>query len=186
MNLIRYISILLFLLPIAVFGQNSPQDTTSKKEEVQVDHADLFTYTQKNNAVIQRLVGHVELSQDSVFMYCDSATIENRNDVTASGHVIIQQGDSVSVFSDSLIYDGNSRIADLYGDVVLVNGDQKLFTELLNYNLNTKVATYNNTATLTSEDAQLTSKKGYYYVNEQVAYFKDSVVVIDSAFFFES
>ncbi len=167
----------------AAVGQIAPSDTTSsKKEEVQVDHADLFTFTQSNGNTIQKLIGHVELSQDSVYMYCDSATIKNRNDVTATSRVIIQQGDSLSVFSDSLVYDGTIRVADLYGEVILVNGEQRLFTDTLNYNLNTKVATYFNGATLTNETSQLTSKVGYYYVEEQVAYFKDSVIVVDSSF----
>ena len=183
MRVCKLILFITFLLPAILLGQSTSSDTIpEKQEEVQVDHTDLFTYTQSNGETIQKLIGHVELSQDSVYMYCDSATIQNRNDVTAMGQVIIQQGDSVNVFSDSLIYDGDTRIADLYGDVVLENGEQKLFTDILNYDLNTKIATYTTGATLTNESSQLTSKRGYYYVNEQVAYFKDSVIVVDSNF----
>lgn len=162
-------------------AQEIIRDTT-EKQEILVDHADLFELTQEDTTTVQKLIGHVELRQDTVFMYCDSAVIENRLDLTANGNVIIQQSDTLNVFSDSLIYDGRIRVADLYGDVILVNGEQKLFTDLLNYDLKTKVATYVNGATLTNGSSQLTSKIGYYYVNESTAYFKDSVIVVDPNF----
>ena len=171
----------LLFLPGHFWAQQVVQDST-KKQEITVDHADLFELQQIDTLTIQKLTGHVELSQDTVFMYCDSAIIKNRTNLTAKSNVIIQQNDTINIFSDSLIYDGILRVADLYGDVILVNGEQKLFTDLLNYDLNTKIATYTTGATLTSDSSQLTSKRGYYYVEQSTAYFKDSVVVVDPNF----
>ncbi|MBV6652433.1 MAG: hypothetical protein KI786_01670, partial [Mameliella sp.] len=150
---------LLSLLWSPVWGQeqvdtSTPQDTA--KQEVEVDHADLFEYIQSGDTVIQKLNGNVELRQDSVYMYCDTARIENQTRVYANGQVIIQQGDSLNVFSDSAVYDGATRIAELYGDVILEKGDQRLFTDRLTYDLNLKLATYNNGATLTLDSTQLT------------------------------
>ncbi|GJM34089.1 MAG: hypothetical protein DHS20C18_30900 [Saprospiraceae bacterium] len=161
-------------------AQEVAKDTT--KGRVDVDHADVFEYVQKRGTVLQKLLGNVELHQDSVFMYCDTAVIEENIDVFATGNVIIQQGDSLSVFSDSLYYDGFERIADLYGDVILNSRAQELFTKRLTYNLNTKTATYFDGATLTDDSTQLTSRIGYYYVNTNEAYFKDSVVVVNPQF----
>ncbi|MEZ5039145.1 MAG: OstA-like protein [Saprospiraceae bacterium] len=168
------------LLLSSLRAQEAAQDTA--KSKIDVDHADVFEYSQKKGTVIQKLIFNVELRQDSIFMYCDSATIENSLHVIAVGHVIIQQGDSTSAFSDSLYYDGLLKEADLYGEVVMENGDQRLFTDQLHYNLNTKVATYTTGATLTNGETQLTSKRGYYYVDQQEAYFKDSVSVVDPQF----
>jgi lipopolysaccharide export system protein LptA len=166
---------------VSLSGQNVSPDT-SKQKEILVDYADLFEYIQKGDTVLQKLNGNVELRQDSIYMYCDTAIIQNETQVFAQGDVIIQQGDSLSVFADSATYDGNLKLADLFGDVILVNGDQQLFTDRLTYDLTTKVATYDNNATLVMEETQLTSKKGYYYVREKQIYFKDSVVVIDPQF----
>lgn len=152
------------------------------KAPVDVDHADVLELTQRAGSTFQKLIGNVELHQDSIYMYCDSALIEDDIRVLAQGNVIIQQGDSLSVFSDSLNYDGVERIADLYGDVILVTTEQKLFTNHLTYNLRTKTATYFEGATIVNGETQLTSKKGYYYVDNNEAYFKDSVVVVDSLF----
>jgi lipopolysaccharide export system protein LptA len=161
---------------------SSSKPDTSRQKEVEVDHADVLEYIQQGDTVLQKLNGNVELRQDSVYMYCDTAIIKNRTRVFANGQVIIQQGDSLNVFADSAVYDGGTRIAELYGEVILEKGEQRLFTDRLTYDLNTKVATYQNNATLTQGETQLTSKKGYYYVDEQQIFFKDSVVVIDTAF----
>ena len=175
--------IILLLTCVVTFAkaQQNPQDTIGK-QKIDVDHADLFEYQQKDTTIIQKLNGNVELRQDSVFMYCDTAIIINSIDLTAQGNVIIQQGDSVNIFSDSLVYNGDTKIADLFGDVILVNGNQRLFTNKLRYDLNTKIATYQEGATLTNDSTQLTSKRGYYYVDQQAAFFKDSVVVVDPQF----
>lgn len=164
-----------------IFKPKEVQPDTAKTP-VDVDHADVLELSQRLGTTFQKLIGNVELHQDSVFMYCDSALIEDDIRVLAQGNVIIQQGDSLSVFSDSLNYDGVERIADLYGDVILVTTEQKLFTNHLTYNLRTKTATYFEGATIINGETQLTSKKGYYYVDRSEAYFKDSVVVVDSLF----
>lgn len=163
----------------------SPQDTSKK---VIVDHADIGEYISKDGETIQRLMAdlrQVELRQEDVFMYCDTAIIIDNN-VTAFGNVIIQQGDSLNVFADSLSYKGDRRVADFYGNVILESSDQKLFTNQLNYNVENKVATYYSGAMLTNKETQLTSKRGYYYIENDEAFFKDSVVIIDPEFVLRS
>ncbi|MEL7021914.1 MAG: OstA-like protein, partial [Bacteroidota bacterium] len=155
---------------------------TIRSSKVTVDFSDVFEYIIDEDSTYQRLVGSVELRQDSIYMYCDSATIVNNTTVIAQGNVIIQQGDSTSIFSDSLFYDSENRQAQLFGNVALSDKGQQLFTEALRYDLNTKVATYDTGATLTNDSTQLTSKIGYFYLERNEAFFKDSVVVVDPQF----
>ena len=54
----------------------------------------------------------VPVMQIGADVYCDTAVIQNETQVFAQGDVIIQQGDSLSVFADSATYDGNLRLAD--------------------------------------------------------------------------
>lgn len=174
-------------LPKPKSNQSSPIPTnqdTSETDIITIEWADIFTYQyfEEEDDTLQRLVGNVELSQDTVYMYCDSARVRNGTQLTALGNVIIQQGDSISIFSDSLVYFSDTRIADLYGDVILVNRGQKLFTNHLEYNLKTDVGTYYNGATITNDTTYLTSKVGYYYTELDEIFFKDSVVVFDSTF----
>ncbi len=180
---------LLFAAPFCLTAQELARDTipaadTTETQQVDIDYSYTLEIFQVPGDMVRKLTGSpqrsVELSQDSIFMYCDSAFISREGTlVRAMGEVIIQQGDSLNIFSDSLRYDGITRKADLFGDVILESGDKRLFTDRLTYDMRSKVATYYTGATLVKEQTQLSSKRGYFYVNANEAYFKDSVVVID-------
>lgn len=155
---------------------------TSENSLIEILYADDFGFSQVEGNVIQTFKDSVQLRQDSVYMWCDSAAITNQVQMVAMGNVVIQQGDSLTIFSDSLNYDSEQKLAYLFGDVVLENGEQQLFTERLDYDLNTKIATYQEGAILTNGATQLTSKRGYYYTATDEVFFKDSVIVIDPEF----
>ncbi len=166
-----------------LFAQVSVDTLREAEQLVQVDHADLLNFVQlADKSYLQILAGAVELRQDSIFMYCDSATIRDGDYVVARGNVIIQQGDSTSIFADSLIYDGTLGLAEFFGQVILSNEKQQLFTNQLSYNVNTKVATYLYGATMVSDSMQLSSRRGYYFVDSSMVMFRDEVVLIDTAF----
>lgn len=169
----------ILLAPTWILAQEPIQEDTAR---VRVNYADIFEYLLEGDTLFQKLIGSVELQQDSIYMYCDSAVILNEQDVVARGRVQIQQSDSVSIFADSVLYSGLTRDARLYGDVVLVNGRQKLYTDSLSYNLRSRIASYQGGAVLTNDTTQLTSRIGYYYVATHNAFFKDSVVLIDPNF----
>ncbi len=193
MKQLTLILVLFIFTPLTLFGQvkkepvfKDPVATettydTTKTEKVIVDYSEFVEGFIEDGVETRYLKGKVELRQGDIFMYCDTAVIYE-NDVQAVGSVIIQQGDSLTIFADSLSYVGASRNADLFGEVVLLNKEQKLFTNRLNYNLKSKVAKYFTGATLTNGDTKLISKRGYYYVDTDLAYFKDSVVVVDPEF----
>ncbi|MBL7774455.1 MAG: LPS export ABC transporter periplasmic protein LptC, partial [Saprospiraceae bacterium] len=155
----------LSLLPGVAYSQQPqpPRDTTGK---IKVESSVTGEYFLREGHYVQRLTENVRLRQDSTVVLCDVAVID-RDIATLSGNVVIEQGDTVKIFADSAYYDANTRQADLYGNVVLVNGRQQLFTSRLHYDLALKIATYNQGATLTNGKSQLTSTRGYYYVNEK-------------------
>jgi len=170
-----------------VTAQTIEKDTT-KSEPIIVDIADAAEYISENGKVeklLMRDIRQVELRQGNTFMYCDTARIIEKQ-IIAYGNIIIQQGDSINVFADSLVYQGDTEIADLYGNVVLEKQEQQLFTDQLNYNLRTKIATYDSGALLTNGGAQLRSKRGSYYVDQDLAYFSQEVVIVDTSFTLQS
>ncbi len=172
---------LLCLLPSWSYGQNIPEPDTTKKKTVNILFSELLENIRTDTAETKKLSGNVQLKQDSVLMFCDTAFLKDNN-VIAYGEVIIRQNDSLTIFSDSLVYRGDKKIADLYGNVVLEDGEKQLFTDYLNYEFETKVARYHTGALLNHKTTQVISKKGYYYVNTDELYLKDSITVIDSAF----
>lgn len=179
----RYFIVLIFglMMPALLFAQEKKSN-----KPVDIDFSRQWTLIQQHGKVLQKLVGEVQLHQDSVFMYCDSATIEDRVRVIAVGNVIIQQGDTAVIFADSLVYLSELRQAELFGNVVLVNGEQKLFTDKLHYDLNTKVATYLDGAVLTNGKSRLKSRRGFYFVEQKEVFFKEKVEVTDPDFTLKS
>lgn len=171
----------LFLLCTCVRAQVTNPVDTAGAEVVNIDNANELIAL--NKGAIQVLVGEVELSQDSIFMYCDSAKIINEVQVYAYDNVTIQQGDSLAAFSDRLDYNAETLLAKLRGNVALQRGNTELFTDRLDYNLRTKLATYHTGGRIVSNGAtELSSTHGYYYADRQQVYFRDSVVAIDERF----
>jgi lipopolysaccharide export system protein LptA len=171
------------LLGVSLPAQTRRDTVPAGTQRVNIDNATTLEYKRVGEDTYQKLIGEVELSQDSIFMYCDSAIIQNNTQVFALGdEVLIQQGDSLAAFADTLYYDGTLKEAELIGNVVLINRERRLFTEKLHYDLNTKIATYNTPATITDGETQLSSNRGYYYTAIDEIYFKDSVVVINPEF----
>jgi lipopolysaccharide export system protein LptA len=187
-NFIHKITVLLFslaLLPTLAQAQvkPAPQKPASQGDQfIRIRYADELLYIATGLDTIQELKGHVELNQDTVFLFCDSATILNSREMTAKGNFILQHGDSLTIFSDSAEYSSTTKIAELYSNVSLVKGQQKLFTERLTYNANTKIATYLTGATLTDDTTYLTSVRGYFHAETDDIFFKDSVVVVSPDF----
>lgn len=167
---------LLFLLPALLWAQQAVPD----KEVVNIDNANELRLFQKGT--VQRLIGDVELSQDSIFMYCDSAELVSEVQLYAYDNVTIQQGDSIAAFSEYLDYNSETLLAKLRKSVVLKRGDTELFTEALDYDLGTKLATYHTGGRVTNAGTELSSTHGYYYADNRNVYFRDSVVVVDERF----
>lgn len=132
---------------------------------------------------VRKLLGNVKMRQGDVIMDCDSAYFyTKRNAVDAFGNVHIIQGDSLNIYADSLKYNGDEKVADLYDNVKLIEPRMTLTTKRLTYNMLTKQAKYAQGGHVVGSDMDLTSKRGYYYSTSRMAYFRDSVVVIGSEY----
>ncbi|MCP9235641.1 OstA-like protein [Lewinella sp. JB7] len=167
----------LCVLPVVGWSQQAPP---SEKQVVSIDHANELRMLQRGG--VQRLIGEVELSQDSIFMYCDSAELVSEVQLYAYDNVTIQQGDSIAAFAEYLDYNAETLLAKLRDQVVLKRGRTELFTERLDYDLATKLATYHTGGRVTNGSTELSSTHGYYYADTRNVYFRDSVVVVDDRF----
>ena len=177
------------LLLIGIFGTlsisaqtNVITQTSDTTKLIFIDNSNRLKGGIENGKPIKIFIGRVRLHQGNVNFQCDSAVTDDYNNVKAYGDVIIQQADSVTIFSDSLFYNGNQRTARLQGEVVLKNDEASLFTDKLNYDLNTKVGAYTTGGILKNKETRLFSQRGYYYVDKSEAFFKDNVTVEDPEF----
>ncbi len=187
---------LFIFFSVGLFGQNKPAPQpaadslppadTLKKEFIDILYSGVFESIIEAGDTIIKLQDEVELRQDTVYLFCDSATVKNKTALSATGNFILKQGDSTTVFSDSATYNGTVKVAELYGNVAMMKGVQKLFTERLTYDTKTKIATYNTGATLTDDTTFITSKVGYFHAETDEMFFKDSVRVVSPDFSLKS
>jgi len=117
--------------------------------------------------------------QDFSVMRSDSAYFyPSANAFEAFGHVNINQGDTLNIYSDHLNYDGNTKTAVLTDNVKMVDRDATLTTNHFVYNTATRIGTYTEGGKIVNKDNTLTSKNGYYFAYSRDAYFRYDVVCV--------
>ncbi len=135
----------------------------------------------------RRLINNVHFRHEGTDMYCDSAYIFTRqNRLSAFRNIFIQVNDTVSIFGDRLEYDGNTRIAELTGNVLLIDPQMRLTTTHLVYDLDRNTANYVGGGRIVDADNTLTSRWGFYFVNEKQFFFKDDVMLVNPKYVMES
>jgi lipopolysaccharide export system protein LptA len=115
--------------------------------------------------------------QDGSRMRSDSAYFyQAQNAFDAFGHVNINQGDTLNIYSDKLNYNGNTKTAILTDNVKMVDKGATLTTNFFTYNTGTRIGTYVNGGKLVDKTSTLTSTNGYYFAGTHDAYFRYHVV----------
>jgi len=152
--------------------------TAKAQKRVKLKQADTIRGSSQGDERIDWVIGNVIFTQNQTTIYCDSAQIFRRkNTVEAYGRIRIVEGDSITVTSKKLSYDGNDKIAYLRNNVVFTKlGIATLYTDQLNYYRNRNLAYYFDGGKLVDSTNTLTSKKGYYNVQSNLASFKTDVV----------
>ncbi len=149
-----------------------------QKSRVIIKHANAYRYNENIGKDVQRLIGDVVIRQDSTFFYCDSAYInEATNSFEAFSNVHIKVNDTVDVYGSRLLYDGNTKIAELFDSVKLVDKNTVLTTNHLIYNRNTKTALYDVGGKIVNKDNILVSKMGLYFTATRTFHFRKDVVL---------
>jgi lipopolysaccharide export system protein LptA len=161
--------------------------TSQAQKTIKLKYADKIIRRAEKNSSDERsdwVVGNMAEGKQVIFeqnqttIYCDSAKrIKKNNSIEAYGHVRITDGDSVTVTSVMLTYDGNKRIARLRKNVVFHKlQTATLYTDFLDFDRVKNKANYFNGGKLVDSTNTLTSVKGYYDINTDIASFKKDVV----------
>lgn len=157
-------------------GKQEEQAGEKKVTKVYLLHADVAKADDKILPGVQILVGNVCFRHDSMYMYCDSAHVyEATNSFEAFDHVHMEQGDTLFIDGDYLYYDGQSMIAMLRNNVVMINRNTTLKTDSLNYDRVLNFGYYFEGGSLEDEKNLLTSYWGEYSPETKIAVFNDNV-----------
>jgi lipopolysaccharide export system protein LptA len=149
------------------------QDTT----KILLEQADTWRYAKEINPNIQRIIGNVVLSHDTVYLYCDSAWLnELSNSVVAFGNVHVKISDTLNIFGDSLLYDGTTKVAHLKGNAKLVDNETVLTSDTIIYDRNTGIASYDCWGKIVNGRNILVSRYGYYHTDVKVFVFREKVM----------
>lgn len=149
----------------------------AQESKINIVSADILEY-QKEIKDAQILKGNVVLKHNGAIMSCDSAYVFTKtNSFQAFNNIKIVQNDSLEMKGDTLFYNGNSRKAELIGNVTFKEKDLQLTTNKLNYDLKSKQAYYSTRAYINSLSSKnkLTSIIGVYHSKTKTLFFKDSV-----------
>ncbi len=159
-------------------GLTAQTDKTSDKTEIQLIQADRWFYSKDLNANSQFIVGNVILQHDSAYLLCDTAMLyKATNTVEAYSNVRIIDNDTINLYGDYLTYNGNTKIADIRGNVRLVDPSTTLETSQLTLNRNTHTAYYDSGATITNGENKLVSVDGIYNTRTgNLSFHKDIVI----------
>jgi lipopolysaccharide export system protein LptA len=178
------------LLFIALFLGSIFCSFSQNKTQIEILRADNLIGSKINGIDVQKLVGDAQFKHQEALMFCDSAYFyKETNTIDAFGHVRINQGDTLNLYGDLLVYDGNTRIATVTGKVVkLDNPNFTLTTDRLIFDRINNTADYYSGAIIESKNDTnvLISQIGHYFTNFQLFTFKDSVVLSNPNFVMNS
>lgn len=155
---------------------------------VEILRANKYAFQRIDSATgLQILVGQVHLKEKGTHFYADSTVINNnKRIIEAFGNVHINDNDSVHTYSQYLLYNLNTKIANLKTKVRLTDDKTNLYTEDLEYDVNQKIGIYRNGGRVMNQSSVLTSKEGTYYADLKDVYFKNDVVLQDPKYSLKS
>lgn len=162
------------------FAPQVPSADRAAGNRVFLEHADVLRKVDTDSFMI--LVGNVFFTKGPMYMYCDSCHYyPDTESMEAFGNIRMEQGDTLFVYADELVYDGRPdvEIATLYADdgkkVRLINKDVQLETDVFIYDLKLDLGYYNVGGVLTDASNRLTSLEGEYMPSTKEANFYTNV-----------
>lgn len=168
------ISALLLLCVVSVFAQ---------QKKIYFE-ANLLEYDEDLRDGAEQYTGHVVFRHDNTVGYCDTALhFRDRNQLHAFGRPVrILINDSVTLYGNFIIYDGNARTVSISRNVILKDNKAALYTDSLIYDLNDDLGYYLTGGRMVSDSNTLTSRIGYYNTKTNMADLYDSVHLVNETY----
>lgn len=150
-----------FLVLVSIVAVSNAQ--TKRIKILKADNT--FTDAQYPGATIS--MGNVFVEHDGATLRCDKAYIYQESKlIKAMGNVIINQGDTIIQYSKYVDYDGNTKRATSWGDVLLKDELMSLKTDTLYFDRVNQHLFYKSGGTIVDTTNVLNSKIGNYYLRE--------------------
>lgn len=172
----------LCLLAHVVRAQQEPEQEEETSHVILL-HSDMLSYDEMRHPGAQILTGNVRFRHDSLYMYCDSACYyEASNSFNAYGNVRMEQGDTLELVGDILLYDGKIQLAKMRENVVLTHHESQLFTDSLDYDRVYDLGYFFDGGVLVDQNNELSSVWGQYSPSTRKAMFNYNVILENPQF----
>lgn len=165
--------LLAFFFPLWVYAQ-----TETAPKIIEIRNADALSAFRQDEENVIQLTGKVVLFHEGAYMYCDTAFLyEKANNMHAYGQIHIRQGDTLSLFGDVLHYDGNTKKAEISGNVRLRDPNVNMTTTRLQYDRVSGQVHYPDSADIRNGTDRIRSRQGWYSSNDQTFTFTENVSI---------
>jgi lipopolysaccharide export system protein LptA len=173
----RYL-VLIFLFILNLIFVSGLQ--AQKKEQITIKNSNVLRIVKINGLSVNRFTGNVIFEHQNATMYCDSAHLfSKQNVIHAFSNVHVSRGDTMHLYGDYMLYNGNTHIGKFRNNVRLEDDNTTLYTDSLDFNNELNIGNYFEGGRIINEENTLTSDIGYYYANDDLFFAKDSVVLVN-------
>lgn len=167
----------LFFITLLLIINGSFAQGTKKIRLVQANEA---LYDKSLGEDVQRIIGNAIFEHEGALLYCDSAHLNNANNsMKAYSRVHIKSSDTLHLYGDSIYYNGESKIAEVFSNVKLIDNKTVLTTDKLIFDRNTGIASYLTGGHIVNEGNTLDSRRGYYHTKTKDFFFKLNVQLVN-------
>jgi len=178
---LKYIlSIISFFYITVAVAQEQPQ-------KIKLLHANETKFDRNIDAEAQMIVGDVSFEHAGTLLNCDSAVFyQGKNLMKAFGNVVINQADTLHMYSDYLDYNGDTKLALATNNVKLVDSKMELTSDTIRFDRNEQTAFYPTFGEIKDSANTLTSLKGTYFTSEKKFIFKQNVTITNDKYVMKS
>lgn len=179
--------ILFLVISALALGQEKPADGkqiniiyggTFSKDEAKAPGASIFSKDDRQ----------VQFEHQGADLWCDYAIFyQKENRLKAVGNIRLQQGDSIQMTSGKIDYDGTTKLAKAWQNVILEQTPgMRLETDTLRFDREKQEAYYKDFGTVIDSVNTLTSQIGRYYMETKKYQFLDSVHIDNPEYVLDS
>ena len=141
--------------------QQKTSGKTPQRRRIDFMADEVKPYNRTGDSIVY-FVGNFAAHHNGAVITCDSAVRYSDQRWGFFGQVLVNQ-DSIYIYGDSAIYDGDASMAEIYAPIIkVVDGDALLYTYNFRFNTEKKIGSYTDGGVLVHDDNIIESVRGYY------------------------
>lgn len=183
--------LLYFLIILFVSNAGFSQEQPIEKKQINIVYGGTFTKDEAmapGASIFSKDDRQVQFEHQGADLWCDYAIFyQKENRLKAVGNIRLQQGDSIQMTSEKVDYDGNTKLAKAWGNVILEQTPgMRLETDTLRFDREKQEAYYKDFGTVIDSVNVLTSQVGRYFMETKKYQFLDSVHINNPDYILDS